>query len=421
MWWTAQKGRSGEQGEANMIFKRGTFYWYEFLFSGKRYRASTKVKVGRGVPGQANPKEKAKQVEAAKRTRLALSAAGIDQRDPAPIFVDFTKRFLKWIDVEKEGKPGTAKFYHDMTRLLLKFEGFKNAKLDEIDEALITKYIELRRGAKRAKVQHLKDGGVKITSTNRPLATASINRELATLRRILRVAHEWKVIPSVPVIHLLPGEAQSDRVLTQQEEETYLGEAQPLLKDFATIALDTGMRPDEILRIRWENVRFQPVGDAKYGYIHNPYGKTPRAKRNLPMTSRVFALVQNRHELAGKPLVGFLFPQGQSAKDHVSYNTVKLQHRVTMRSLTTLNHFRLYDLRHTLLTRLGESNADAFAIQKIAGHSTITISQRYVHPTSERVEDAFSRLEVYNARKAEELRLKRESAEAEKSRMAMAG
>jgi hypothetical protein len=60
-----------------------------------------------------------------------------------------------------------------------------------------------------------------------------------------------------------------------------------------------------------------------------------------------------------------------------------------------------------LPTRLGEAGADAFAIQKVAGHSTITISQRYVHPTEERIEDAFSRLERYNVKKAEELELKR--------------
>jgi integrase len=96
-------------------------------------------------------------------------------------------------------------------------------------------------------------------------------------------------------------EGQSDRVLTQLEEETYLAKAQPLLKDFATIALDTGMRPEEILRIRWEYVRFQPAGDAMYGYIHNPRGKTARAKRNLPMTKRVQAIMERRHVEAGKP------------------------------------------------------------------------------------------------------------------------
>jgi hypothetical protein len=80
-----------------------------------------------------------------------------------------------------------------------------------------------------------------------------------------------------------------------------------------------------------------------------------------------------------------------------------------MSALKAIKRFRLYDLRHTFLTRLGEAGADAFAIQKVAGHSTITISQRYVHPTEERIEDAFSRLERYNAKKAEELEAKRKA------------
>jgi len=56
-----------------------------------------------------------------------------------------------------------------------------------------------------------------------------------------------------------------------------------------------------------------------------------------------------------------------------------------------------------MLTRLGEAGADAFAIQKIAGHSSILVSQRYVHPTPERIETAFTALESYNARKVQEL------------------
>ena len=58
--------------------------------------------------------------------------------------------------------------------------------------------------------------------------------------------------------------------------------------------------------------------------------------------------------------------------------------------------FVLYSLRHTMLTRLGQSGADPFTIQKIAGHSSITISTRYVHPTPEMVEKAFVCLENLN-------------------------
>jgi integrase len=51
--------------------------------------------------------------------------------------------------------------------------------------------------------------------------------------------------------------------------------------------------------------------------------------------------------------------------------------------------FVLHSLRHSALTRLGEAGADAFTIMKLAGHSSVTVSQRYVHPTPESVERAF--------------------------------
>jgi integrase len=54
--------------------------------------------------------------------------------------------------------------------------------------------------------------------------------------------------------------------------------------------------------------------------------------------------------------------------------------------------FVLYSLRHTFLTRLGESGCDAWTLARIAGHSSITISARYVHPSEDAVLVAMSRL-----------------------------
>ena len=47
-----------------------------------------------------------------------------------------------------------------------------------------------------------------------------------------------------------------------------------------------------------------------------------------------------------------------------------------------------------MLTRLGELGVDTFTIMKIAGHSSVTVSQRYVHPSPEAVERAFERLQL---------------------------
>ena len=50
-----------------------------------------------------------------------------------------------------------------------------------------------------------------------------------------------------------------------------------------------------------------------------------------------------------------------------------------------------------MLTRLGEADVDAFIIMRIARHSSITVSQRYAHPSPEALERAFDRLESLNA------------------------
>ena len=58
--------------------------------------------------------------------------------------------------------------------------------------------------------------------------------------------------------------------------------------------------------------------------------------------------------------------------------------------------FVLHSLRHTYGTRLGEAGADAFSIMRLMGHSSVTVSQRYVHPTPEALERAVKRLERLN-------------------------
>jgi Phage integrase family len=56
----------------------------------------------------------------------------------------------------------------------------------------------------------------------------------------------------------------------------------------------------------------------------------------------------------------------------------------------------LYSFRHTFLTRLGQSGCDAWTLARIAGHSSIAISSRYVHPSEDAVSNAMSRLSGHN-------------------------
>ena len=55
----------------------------------------------------------------------------------------------------------------------------------------------------------------------------------------------------------------------------------------------------------------------------------------------------------------------------------------------------LHSTRHTALTDLGAAGADAFTIKAVAGHASVTTSQRYVHPVPETLTRAMERLEAY--------------------------
>jgi integrase len=52
--------------------------------------------------------------------------------------------------------------------------------------------------------------------------------------------------------------------------------------------LDTGMRPDEVFRMRVENI------DFKQKAIFNPFGKTKAARRTIPMTDDVLSPLMAR-------------------------------------------------------------------------------------------------------------------------------
>jgi integrase len=63
--------------------------------------------------------------------------------------------------------------------------------------------------------------------------------------------------------------------------------------------------------------------------------------------------------------------------------------------------FVLYSFRHTFLTRLGASGCDVWTLARIAGHSSIAISARYVHPSEDAVLAAVERLSGHKIGRSE--------------------
>jgi integrase len=360
------------------IYKRGKVYWFSFVWNGQRVQQTTK---------QRN-RDAARDIESAYRTKLAKGEVDIIERAPIPAFSVFAKRFGDEMSARHQAKPKTATYYANGLKKLKAF--FGDLRMDRVTEEQIAAFVAKRRAMKK--------------TNGKPLAIASVNRELEVLRRMLRLAQEWGVIDRVPKISRMPGEVQRERVLDHGEEQAYLAVTKQPLRGVATLILDGGFRPEEVFRMKWEDVNFRPAGKALYGYVHVPIGKTKYARRNVSMTARVKALLEMCHDTQGKPSEGWVFP-APTASGRVE--SLKSQHKKALK-LSKVRAFVLYSLRHTMLTRLGEAGADAFSIQKIAGHSSIVISQRYVHPTPEKIETAFTLLESYNAVKETQLKEEQE-------------
>jgi integrase len=85
-------------------------------------------------------------------------------------------------------------------------------------------------------------------------ANATINRELALLRSILRFAYAKEKISRVPPIHLLPEDNVRQRFVTEEEFQRILTHLSPYVSPPIVIAYHTAMRIGEVLSLRWKNV-----------------------------------------------------------------------------------------------------------------------------------------------------------------------
>lgn len=348
------------------VYKRGKLWWYKFTWNGERIRESTK---------QSN-KRVAEQMEAAHKTSLAKGEVGIEDRKQVPTLAEFARRFEEYIETRCADKPATVSFYKGKVARLLASE-LRTMRLNSIEEAAIETYAQARRKQQSRRKSALSPG--------------SVNRELATLRRMLRLAHEWKLIQRIPRIRLLRGEKPRDFVLSPQTEHIYLSTCPDRLRMVAILLLDTGLRMGEALKLRWEDVVLIPAQGAVFGYLIVRAGNAKNSKcRNVPLSARVQRLFRElRPEASGLVL--------QRADGRPLAQTwLNEQHRAVREALKLTSEFVPHSLRHTFGTRLGEAGADAFTIMRLMGHSSVTMSQRYVHPSPENVERAFARLEALN-------------------------
>lgn len=371
-----------------MVYKqpKSKKWWYKFNWNGETVRESTK---------QTN-KRTAEQMEAAHKTALAKGEVGIRDKKPVPTLEEFADNdFMPFVRSQSAEKPNTVRFYANSVRNLKAFPKLSDLRLDVITSDVIASYVAHRRSH------------VQSRRKDKPLEVSTINRDLATLRRMFHLAQEWgKVSTILPSVRMLPGENQRERVLSADEEEVYLqgaiglGQAleqdyqealtgiratargeQPkktdafLLRDVTTTLIDCGLRPEECFRLKPENIRDGAI------WIYR--GKRKGSRRRIRMTERVKAILAMR--LSQVEEDGWLFPAATKS-GHIEGSSLRKQHAKTLKA-SGVAPFELYTLRHTCLTRWSKW-MDPFTFHRVAGHTDMKTTMRYVHPSDSDMDEA---------------------------------
>jgi integrase len=331
------------------IEKRGETWWYRFTARGREYRKST------GLAASPQKKKDAEAIEARARLEV-LSGAQQQPKQSSANFLEAVDDFLKWCyTTEYRSKHETARRIHVSFQSIVAFMGAR--KVSEIDADAIEAY----------KTWRIEKHGIRDVTLRHDLHALSVFFRKYALRKRLAQFN-----PVDQVTKPSDKDAVRIHIVNREEEGAYFARATGNLYDVSRLILLQGCRPEEVMRLRVEDV------DLKTETLFIRGGKTRAARRELPLTGESVVILRTRIEKVGS---GWLFPSRRFKGEHI----VKLigQHDIVCMDAGV--SFCMYDLRHTFATRaLTEAKMDVGTVAALMGHSSPTIVlKHYVHPTAE--------------------------------------
>jgi len=245
----------------------------------------------------------------------------------------------------------------------------KDTRLKDLTAGRIAAYRERRLAATSVR---RKDAAGNAT----PLSAASINRPLALLRHLLRLAHdEWGVVTTVPKITLEREPEGRIKWLEPDEEARLLSACADSdnenLLSIVTVAMETGMRYGEIMGMTWERV------DLSRGVIRLERTKSGR-RREVPMRQVVYDALT---KLAGAR-EGSVWPERSI---RTAWETVVERAK--------LDDFHFHDLRHHFASWFMMRGGELLALSKILGHAKVSMTEKYAHLAPDHLRGEMSRTE----------------------------
>ncbi len=327
------------------LIKRNKVWWMNFVCQGRQVRRSTGT----------TDKRLADAILAKIKVQIAEGRYFETREEQERTFGEMMDRYLKERAVLKAPKS----HLRDRQALNHLLPVFGERVLAEVAPKLLAGY----------KAQRRIEGA----------APATVNKELQLVRHAFNVAmREWEWCRENPM-HRVSMERvhnEIDRWLTTDEEQRLLQASSPWLCEIIMFAMNTGMRQGEILNLQWQDV------DFARGILMVMRSKNG-TRRVIPLNAKVYELLAAKQAVAGATQ-GRVFTTPRGNELQVRF---LVREFCEARNRAGIPDFRFHDLRHTFATRLVQRGVDLYKVQRLLGHKTSVMTQRYAHHSPESLRD----------------------------------
>ena len=334
------------------LYRRGKIWWMAYMLDGKQHCEST---------GTSN-KRLAQKILDKRKGEIAEGRFNLPRSNP-PLLQEWAEQFLRSIV-----HPNTKRTYSSCIQMLLTF--FGDARLSQITPGRIEDF--------------------KLSRRNDGAGPATINRNLAVLRRMMKLAARQRLIARTPFQDVDFCEERSCRrpayVLSLENQKTLVAVAPPLLRTLIVLLTESGLRVGrEALPLKWDDV------DLLNGVLYVRQSKTRAGIRAVPLSNLCMSALAEWRRLTGPELSPYVFANLSNPQTHL-----KGVRKTWARALkeARIGFFPIYNLRATFASRLSAAGVPDVFVSQMMGHAG-GLLQTYAKAIAEYRRDAIRKLEAY--------------------------
>jgi integrase len=213
---------------------------------------------------------------------------------------------------------------------------------------------------------------------------ATIRRDLAFLSSVFSMANRWGWVDTNPVTALnkksLKESRPRTRFITREEFERLYETASDDLKPILVLAVETGLRKEELLGLKVASI------DFRRRELHLDVTKTS-VPRRVPLSAKALETIRELLEQRSRPRSPYLYCKADGTRIG---NPKKAFSGACRRA--GIEDFRFHDLRHTFASWWVQGGGDLYRLSRVLGHTTLQMSARYGHLRTDDLHDELERV-----------------------------